>query len=122
MNCFRSCRPESKQKLEEDESSVDPDNEEKFQQLLERLSPDDMQTAASVIQMTLLDASANALAKSKVRPKNKIPKHYTSNIKSMHKGLLKKLDSNDQKIFNAAIEQAKINGAQQPSLVESIYG
>ena len=47
-------------------------------------------------------------------------KIFTDDIQRQYDELLTKLNVDEQKIFKEAVEQAKLNGAAQPELYESV--
>jgi hypothetical protein len=89
-----------------------------YTQLLGNLHDDEVQAVTAVIKAAEMDAAAVALAKSKGLSEDTVSKKFTSDIQKKYDELMPKLSAHDQKVFRTAVEEAKMDGSQQPELAQ----
>ena len=89
-----------------------------YTQLLGDVHDDEAQAVTAVIKAAELDAAAIALAKSNGLSEDTVTKKFTSDIQAKYDELMKTLSPHDQKVFMAAVEEAKMDGSQQPELAQ----
>ncbi len=95
------------------------ENQQQLERLLKSLDGDSAQTAAVIIETALMSASATASAKRKETSKSDLRKIFTGDVQRQYDELMKKLNTDEQKVFQTAVEQARINGALPPEVYDA---